>query len=92
MLEFYHNLEIPENVNPVQITLISDHQQDVRVYSYPEGLLNTFITLNEGKTSFYFNHHGPGGWNIIAENEEWKATMSCLIFSLPAEDPMDGVD
>jgi hypothetical protein len=78
MLEFYHNLEIPYTPEPAQLTLISDFERTVRVYSYPDGLQDELIHLDDGKTSFYYGTK-PGGWVIIAEGDGEEARMNLMV-------------
>ena len=79
MLEFYHNIEIPESVNPIQITLVSDVPKSVHVYSYPEGLFDVVLDVLDGHTSFYMTHQGAGGWVMYAETDTETARMNLVI-------------
>lgn len=85
MLEFYHNLEVPENINPIQCTLLTDFDGEVHICSYPEGLIDKFVFVTGGKIFFYCDHTGPGGWNIIASHGTEEARMNLVVFAIPAE-------
>lgn len=81
MLEFYHNIEIPETVNPVQCTLITDFDGDVRIFSYPSGLVDKFVSVQSGKNFFYCEHGGSGGWVITAQHGTEEARMNLVVFT-----------
>jgi hypothetical protein len=86
MLEFYHNLEISENINPVQCTLLSDFEGDVHVFSYPEGLCDKNVFVVPGKNFFYVEHFGSGGWVITATHAAEEARMNLVITAFPAKE------
>lgn len=82
MLQFAHNIEIPETVNPVQVVLTSSIGGTATIASDPSGLLHEtrFEMVPGEKLVFYCEHNGPGHWTIYASCSEEGAVMLLHVF------------
>ena len=88
MLQFSHHIEVPETVNPIQISLESDHSGLATIISSPSGMLHQddIVLVPDGKAIFYCEHSGPGNWTISAFSNDESTYMHVSIVAIPKEE------